>query len=170
MASTFQGIFENAGTLVSAAETQTAAYHKIYQQHCHRIYSLAFYMTDNELVAEQLATNTFLRAFASTTPPGHDQIDQSFLTEVREIMPVGALSLHLAVAPGVGRIQGRVQRQLLERAVVALPPTERLIFLWHEVDGYGHAKISHLLGLSEQESRFGLHQARLHVRERVSRM
>jgi RNA polymerase sigma-70 factor, ECF subfamily len=117
-----------------------------------------------------LAANTFLRAFAGAVRPGQEQIDQSFLTEVREMMPVGSLSLNNAAVAELESIRGRVKRHVLERAVVQLPPTERLIFLWHDVDGYHHAKISHLLGLSEQESRFGLHQARLQVREQVSRM
>jgi RNA polymerase sigma-70 factor, ECF subfamily len=170
MASSFQGIFENAGAMVSTAETQKAAYRQIYQKHRHRIYSLAFYMTYNEMVAEQLAANTFLRAFASPLPPGQDQIDHSFLVEVREMMPVGLLHLNAAPAPETASARGRVKREALERAVVELPPTERLIFLLHDVDGYTHPKISNLLGLSERETRFGLHQARLQVRERVSRM
>jgi RNA polymerase sigma-70 factor (ECF subfamily) len=169
MSSSFQGIFDHAGVLVPAAEKHKAAYREIYKQHCHRIYSLAFYMTDNELVAEQLAANTFLRAFSGVVRPGQKQIDQAFLAEVREMMPIGVLALNAALT-AAGSVRGRLKRDLLGRAVVQLPPTERLIFLLHAVDGYSHEKISHLLGVSEQESRFGLHQARLHVRELVSRM
>jgi RNA polymerase sigma-70 factor (ECF subfamily) len=58
----------------------------------------------------------------------------------------------------------------LERALVQLPSTEKMIFLLHDVEGYEHEKIAHLLGLSVQESQFGLHQARLQMRELVSRM
>jgi RNA polymerase sigma-70 factor (ECF subfamily) len=54
--------------------------------------------------------------------------------------------------------------------VVQLPSTEKMIFLLHDVEGYEHEKIAHLLGLSVQESQFGLHQARLQMRELVSRM
>ena len=58
----------------------------------------------------------------------------------------------------------------LERAVVQLPSTEKMIFLLHDVEGYEHEKIAQLLGLSLQESQFGLHQARLQMRELISRM
>ena len=58
----------------------------------------------------------------------------------------------------------------LERAVVQLPSTEKMIFLLHDVEGYEHEKIAHLLGLSVQESQFGLHQARLQMRELISHM
>jgi RNA polymerase sigma-70 factor (ECF subfamily) len=57
-------IISNLGIL-AARENRTAYYDAIYGEHCHRIYSLAFWMTDNELTAEQLSANTFLRAFAS---------------------------------------------------------------------------------------------------------
>jgi len=47
---------------------------------------------------------------------------------------------------------------------VKLPPTERLIYLLHDGEGYGHERIAFTLGISEEGSRFGLHQARLGLR------
>ncbi len=67
---------------------------QIYDEHCHRIYSLAFWMTDNELTAEQLSANTFLRAFASSAEPKTEQIDQAFLAEIRELTTIGTLTLN----------------------------------------------------------------------------
>jgi DNA-directed RNA polymerase specialized sigma24 family protein len=58
----------------------------------------------------------------------------------------------------------------LERAVVQLPATEKLIFLLHDVESYEHERIAKLLGITTDESKFGLHQARLRVRELVARM
>jgi DNA-directed RNA polymerase specialized sigma24 family protein len=58
----------------------------------------------------------------------------------------------------------------LERAVVQLPATERLVFLLHDVERYEHARISRLLGLNEQESALALHQARLRLRELLAAM
>jgi RNA polymerase sigma-70 factor (ECF subfamily) len=54
--------------------------------------------------------------------------------------------------------------------VVQLPPTERLVFLLHDVEGYEHARIARMLGLSENESRYGLHQARLRLRQLLARL
>ena len=78
-------VISNLGLLAPAVESRTAQYDEIYREHCHRIYSLSFWMTDNELTAEQLASNTFLRAFALSAVPGDEQIDQAFLAEIREI-------------------------------------------------------------------------------------
>ncbi len=149
MAGSFQGVINDVGMFVSPAESQKVQYHGIYSEHGHRVYSLAFWMTDNELVAEQLASNTFLRAFASTGTPTTEQIDHAFLTEVRELS---------------------VKRIDLERALVQLPATEKLVFLFHDVEGYNHERIGRLLGISERESQYGLHQARIQIRELVSRI
>ena len=40
----------------------------------------------------------------------------------------------------------------------------------HDVEGYNHVRIAKLIGLSEDESRNGLHQARLRMRELLAAM
>lgn len=162
------GVMSNLGILIPAVESRTAEYSRIYNENCHRIYSLAFWMTDNELTAEQLAANVFLRAFARNASPTTDQIDLAFLAEIREITLVGTLTLNCSASST--SIRGNMKRVHLERAVVQLPATEKLIFLLHDVEGYEHQKIARLLGMNEQESQFGLHQARILVRELVSQM
>ena len=164
------GVMSNLGILVPAVESRTTEYNQIYNENCHRIYSLAFWMTDNELMAEQLAANVFLRAFAFNANPKTEQIDQAFLAEVRELTPVGTLALNCSVSTEIKNIRGNTKRVHLERAVVQLPATEKLIFLLHDVEGYDHQRIAHLLGMEERESQFGLHQARIRVRELVSQM
>ena len=67
MASIFQGTLSGFVAAAPATSAQLQ-YDSIYQENCHRIYSLAFWMTGNELTAEQLSANTFLRAFASSQP------------------------------------------------------------------------------------------------------
>jgi RNA polymerase sigma-70 factor, ECF subfamily len=170
MATSFQGVMDNVFVFAPAAEREKAEYSEIYNQHCHRIYSLAFYVTDNELTAEQLATNTFLRAFAASGTPSADRVDQAFLSEVRELMPVGLLTLKNAITSDATNIRGNIKRVHLERAVVQLPATEKLVFLWHDVDGYEHSSIARLLGISEQDSALALHEARMRIRQLVAEM
>jgi len=165
MASSFPNAMNRTAILSPARERATIRYSKLYNQHSHRIYSLAFWMTDNELVAGELASRTFLRAFSGPASPGIEEIDEAFLVEVRDITPIGCLSLNVAAIPRTGSIRGNVKRIHLERAVVQLPATERLIFLLHDVEGYGHERIGHLLGLTVEESQLGLHQARVSIRQ-----
>jgi len=158
----------NSTLVFPATEPNRASYSETYTEHCHRIYSLAFWMTDNELMAEELATHTFLRVFSGVLTPTADHIDRAFLAEVRELSPVGILTLCASSGQPVAPIYGNVKRVHLERAVVQLPATEKLIFLLHDVEGYTHEKIGRLLGMTEDESKFGLHHARLRIRELVA--
>src|SRR5436853_5045976 len=93
-----------------AASRTTTAYNEIYDENCHRIYSLAFWMTGNELVAEQLSANTFLRAFAMLNSPTQDQIDRAFLAEVRELVPVGPLTLNCTVSAQTPSVYATIKR------------------------------------------------------------
>ena len=45
------------------------SYNETYEQNRHRVYALAFWMTDNELDAAELMTHTFCRAFAKARYP-----------------------------------------------------------------------------------------------------
>jgi RNA polymerase sigma-70 factor, ECF subfamily len=166
----FQGVIGSFGAVYSAVDTQKANYREIYEENCHRIYSLSFWMTDNELVAEQLVNNTFLRAFAGAQSPKSESIDHAFLTEMREMFAIGSLTLSSAANAETSQIRSNMKRVHLERAVVQLPATEKLIFLYHDVEGYDHEKIGQLIGVTKEESMFGLHQARLRIRELVSQM
>ena len=150
---------------VSRTETRVEASQKVFEKNRHRVYSLAFRMTDNELVAEELMVNVFCRAFALSSHPEAENVDRALVAELRELMPLGSLSLQCDPCSKVGAFRRNTKRVDLERAVVQLPATERLVFLLHDVESYDHARIGRLLGLSEQESAYGLHQARLRIRE-----
>src|SRR5215472_15209955 len=156
------GVMSNLGILIPAVESRTADYEAIYNEHRHKVYSLSFWMTDNELVAEQMAANVFLRAFASSANPKTEHIDQAFLDTVREFTALGPLTLNGRIGQAK-RVRGNIKRFHLERAVGQPPATEKLIFLLHDVEGYDHQRIARLLGIDEKESQFGLHQARVEI-------
>src|ERR1700743_2651270 len=119
-------VISNLGLLIPAVEANVTKYDEIYSEHCHRIYSLAFWMTDNELAAEQLAGNVFLRAFAGSDAPRTEQIDAAFLAEIRELTAIGTLTLNVAVSAETKSVYGNVKGVHLERAVVELPAKETL--------------------------------------------
>jgi RNA polymerase sigma-70 factor (ECF subfamily) len=149
----------------SRPEARVRAYQEAFEENRHRVYSLAFWMTDNELVAEELTVNTFCRAFALSPNPDAESVVRALIAELRELMPLGSLTLRCAPCSQEIGVRRHVKRVELERAVVQLPATERMVFLLHDVERYDHARLSRILGLSEQESACGLHQARLRLRE-----
>ncbi len=139
-------------------------YEAVYQDNRHRLYALAFWMTDNELSAEDLMRNVFLRAFSSNAQPTAEMLDRALITEVRELMPLGVLTIDEGICTDAPSIRRNILRTDLERAVVQLPATERMIFLMHDVENYSHDRIARTVGLTEDESVQGLHQARLRLR------
>jgi len=136
----------------------------IYARNRHRAYALAFWMTDNELVAEQVMTRAFVRAFSFCSSPSDEMIDCALLDEIRQWLPIGVLTLKQNTCREVLSVRRNVKRVDLERAVVKLPATERLIYLLHDGEGYSHERIAFTLGISNEDSRLGLHQARLALR------
>jgi RNA polymerase sigma-70 factor (ECF subfamily) len=143
---------------------------EIYEQSKHRIYSIAFWMTDNELEAEELCASIFRRAFLASNQPSAEIIDRALISELRADQPIGILTLHCDDVKQVFQVRTNTMRVHLEQAVIQLPATERLIFLLHDVERHSHAGIARLLGLDESESRQGLHQARLRMRELLAAM
>jgi RNA polymerase sigma-70 factor (ECF subfamily) len=91
-------------------------------------------------------------------------VDCALLEEIRQLVPVGALTLNQGTCSEVLSVRRNVKRVDLERAVVKLPATERLIYLLHDGEGYDHERIAFTLGITEDDSRRGLHQARLGLR------
>ena len=149
---------------------QLDSYRAIYEQNSHRVYSLAFWMTDNEMTAEEIAGSVFLRAFAHSSAPSSETIDRALIAEIRGLAAIGTLTLRCATSTKIVNARSNTLRVHLERAVVQLPPTERLIFLFHDVESYNHGRIARLLGITQAESQLGLHQARLRIRELVASM
>jgi RNA polymerase sigma-70 factor (ECF subfamily) len=156
--------------LPGAAAQPIEKYQAIFEQHRRRIYALAFWMTDNEITAGELMRLTFCRAFAATSDPSEEGIDRALVTELREQMPLGNLTLDEGLSSAVSSVRSNTLRVHLERALVQLPPTERMIFLLHDVEGYDHARVTRTLGVTEDESRNGVHQARLRLRKLLAEM
>jgi RNA polymerase sigma-70 factor (ECF subfamily) len=166
---TLQEAFGFATYMPAILPRSIDSYSETYEQNRHRVYALAYWMMDNELVAEELMTHTFCRAFAKGYTPTAEEIDRCLIRELRDYMPLGTLSLECAPCERVLSVRRNTLRVDLERAVVQLPPTEKLIFLMHDVESYDHARIARSLGISDDESRNGLHQARLRVRELLAK-
>jgi RNA polymerase sigma factor (sigma-70 family) len=158
--------------LPSAPSQRQKKMHAVYEANRRRVYSFAFWMTDSEPMAEHITERTFLRAFSIHERPSEEQIDKALLRELKQEASISMEPLQLqgAVASEVSSVRHNTRRVDLECALVQLPHTERMIFCMHDGDGYDHARIARTLGISEEESCHGLHQARLRIRELVSAM
>ena len=158
-----------AGSVSVLPQPKVESRHETYERNRHRIYSLAFWMTDNELAAEELMTRAFCRVFENSNEPTSEEIDSAFIVELRPYVELGSLTLNCSPCEQVLSVRRNTLRVDLERAVVQLPDTEKLMFLMHDVEGYDHTRVARLLGVSEHESRLGVHQARLRLRELLAK-
>ncbi len=136
----------------------------VYDSHRHRVFALAYYMTGDEIRAEETLTRTFLRAFKSMEEPDSTAIDIALMGELRGQIafdePVSPVEV--ATEDSVG--SRNVRRTELEEAIGELPPVERLVFLLRDVEGYSTQATSGFTGLPAADVPRILMSARLRMR------
>jgi RNA polymerase sigma-70 factor, ECF subfamily len=149
----------------AAKQSQEHQQRDVYESHRHRAFSLAFYMTGNEMEAEEILVATFVRAFQAKERPDAFAIDSALLAELSLRIPIRQEEPPATLIPGSGLQRRNVRRPDLEIAVRNLPPRERLLFLLRDVEGYTPDKIARLLDLPEAKihkicfsARIRLHQ------------
>jgi|WetSurMetagenome_2_1015567.scaffolds.fasta_scaffold341621_1 RNA polymerase sigma-70 factor, ECF subfamily len=142
---------------------------EIFELNRHHIYAVAFWMTGNELAAEDLMSDVFCSAFVATPNPSAEDIDRALVGELKETFDIPLFTLDCVPSTEIRNVRSNTLRTELELAVIALPATEKLIFVMHDVEGYNHDRVARLLGITERESRLGLHQARLRMRELLAK-
>jgi DNA-directed RNA polymerase specialized sigma24 family protein len=162
-------IANHAAYLPTEAIRPDEAY-EAFERYRDRMYSLGFWMTDNELEAEQLLRRVFVRVFSQTDQPTAEMMDRALVTELRSLMPIGVLTLESGTVREVVSVRRNTLRVHLERAIVQLPPTERLAFCMHDGEGYSHQRVAVTIGISVDDSRIAVHEARLRIRQLVSTM
>lgn len=141
----------------------------IYETHRHRVFSVSYYMTSNEVEAEQMLTETFVEAFAQSPAPDARRVDQALLQQ---------LEARFALTPEASAIpdtnlpleRGQARRTDLEEAVALLPAQERLVFLLRDVEGYAPARIAELLQCEEFRVHEILVSARIRTRNELARL
>jgi len=141
----------SAESVLSQAAKQTCEQEQrdVYESHRHRTFSLAFYMTGNEIEAEEILTTTFVRAFQQSEKPDAFVVDSALVTELNARFPLQNEEPSPAVTAGGVLGNRNVRRSDLEAAVRSLPANERLVFLLRDVEGYDSAAIARLLDIPE---------------------
>jgi RNA polymerase sigma-70 factor (ECF subfamily) len=173
-----------AQAIERAKQGDAEAFETLYNLHKRRVYSLCLRMTANTAAAEDLTQEAFLQLFRKIATfrgesafstwlhrmavnvvlmqlrkkglslvPLEDTVDSEEETPRKEL---GAADAKLA---------GSVDRLQLNRAIDALPPGYKSIFVLHDVEGYEHNEIAAMVGCSIGNSKSQLHKARLKLRE-----
>jgi RNA polymerase sigma-70 factor (ECF subfamily) len=173
-----------AEAIERAKQGDAEAFEVLYNLHKRRVYSLCLRMTANTAEAEDLAQEAFLQLFRKI---GTFRGESAFSTWLHR-MAVNVVLMRLrkkglpvvpledtpeteeeAPKKELGApdavLAGSIDRLQLERAVAALPPGYRMIFVLHDVEGYEHNEIASIVGCSIGNSKSQLHKARMKLRE-----
>jgi RNA polymerase sigma-70 factor (ECF subfamily) len=167
--------------LVSSAQAgDVEAFESLYRQHVGKVYGLCLRMLREPGAAEELTQEVFVKAWRKL---GSFRGESAFSTWLYRL----AANAVLAHLRALGRWEQRFvadessaperaepapapERAIdLERAVGALPPAARLVFLLSQAEGYRHAEIAELLGIAEGTSKAHLHHARKQLRKDLGR-
>jgi RNA polymerase sigma-70 factor, ECF subfamily len=158
-------IFAPSNLVASQAAEQSLEQQQrdVYESHRHRAFSLAFYMTGNEIEAEEILATTFVRAFQEQERPDGFAVDSALVYELSQRFPLREEEAAAVIVPGVGASHRNVRRTELEAAVSNLPANERLLFLLRDVEGYSSAMISRLLEIPEAQVQRSCFSARVRL-------
>jgi RNA polymerase sigma-70 factor, ECF subfamily len=160
------------------------AFETLYNLHKRRVYSLCLRMTANTAEAEDLTQEAFLQLFRKIATFRGESAFSTWLHRLAvNVVLMRLRKKGLPIVPLEDTVEtedeapkkelgaqdaalaGSVDRLQLQRAVEALPPGYRTIFVLHDVEGYEHNEIAELVGCSIGNSKSQLHKARMKLRE-----
>ncbi len=161
-----------------------AAFEALFEAHKRRVYSLCLRMTSNTAEAEELAQEAFLQLFRKISTFRGESAFSTWLHRLAvnvvlmRLRKKGLQQLSLdeldtshdePVKRDYGdedrRLLGSVDRITLERAIAALPPGYKQVFVLHDIEGYEHNEIAEIMRCSVGNSKSQLHKARMKLRE-----
>ena len=173
-----------AGADRHAAGRDPDAFEAVYREHVGRVHALCLRMAGDARLAEELTQDVFVRAWEKL--PGfrgesalgtwlhrlavNVVLEAARGTQRRErrVEPTSDLA---ALAPAAGPAPDeRLHLNMdLERAIAALPPGVRTVFVLHDIEGYRHDEIARLTGGAVGTMRSQLHRARRLLMEALGR-
>ena len=176
------GSSADAKDVALAQEGDVAAFERLYRNNLGRVYGLCLRMVADPSRAEELAQETFIRAWQKL---GTFRGDSKFSSWLHRLAVIVVLSRQrsrrrrearvIAVEdpevhqsePAPSPPQGRVVD--LEKAVAELPEGARRVFLLHDVEGFSHIEVAEMVGIAVGTSKAHLHRARKLLRKALDK-
>jgi RNA polymerase sigma-70 factor (ECF subfamily) len=165
-----------------ARQGDRAAFETLYHAHVGRVYALCLRLTADRALAEERTQDAFVRAWERLATFRGESAFSSWLYRltVNEVL-LGRRAERRRGArivttddpaalerPGAASVAAGTALDL-ERAVAALPPGAREVFVLHDVEGYRHEEIAQLTGVAVGTSKAQLFRARRLLREALNR-
>ena len=166
-----------AEAIERAKQGDAEAFQLLYSLHKRRVYSLCLRMTANTAEAEDLTQEAFLQLFRKIATFRGESAFSTWLHRMavnvvlmqlrKKSLPVVPLEETLeneeeAPKKELGAqdpvLSGSIDRLRLQRAVDALPPGYRRIFVLHDVEGYEHNEIADHGGMFHRQQQISAAQ------------
>lgn len=170
------GSDDSAALVALAARGDVRAFEQLYQKTAGRVYAVCIRMTGDPQRARELTHDAFVRAWERLSTFRGEAAFETWMHRL-------AVNVVLTVRRGerrreahlvhtddddvsesestLGRPAPDVESRIdLERAIAALPPRAREVFVLHDVEGYKHDEIADRLELQSSSVRAQLHRAR----------
>jgi RNA polymerase sigma-70 factor (ECF subfamily) len=158
---------------------EPTAEREFYDAHVDRVYRLAYRITGDAAMAEDVTQDTFLRAFSRLSGFRAEASLSTWLHSIALSVTLSALRKTRRLQeretnPGNGdcrRVTDPPQVELkisLSRAINGLSEKLRLVFLMHDLEGYKHEEIAEILDIEVGTSKARLSRAREQLREAMA--
>lgn len=157
------------------------AFETLYHQHVGRIYSICLRMVANDLYAEELTQEVFVRTWDRIQSFRGDGSFDGWLQRLAVNTVLTDLRMqkrrrnHTFTTDNLGRYErdnpapSPGMRLDLEAAIAGLPSRARLIFVLYDIEGFRHDEIARQLGIAVGTSKTQLHRARKLLREALQK-
>lgn len=147
----------------------------LYQRYARDVYRFALYLSGNKALAEDIASETFVRVWTVRDAIRTESVKAYLFTIARNLHADGRRreARHVAIPevlldPSPGPEVEASDRQALEAVLLALqqiPDVDRAALLMRAQDGLPYEEIARSLGLSVSAAKVKVHRARLRLAE-----
>ena len=151
----------------------------LYDAHAPRVFRLAFRLTGESELAQELTQETFIRAFQQLGKFRGESALSTWLHRVTISVVSNAMrkikrfreretDLDETIAIPETRSADPDLKDNLYRAIDELPEIYRMTLVMHDVEGYTHEEIANVLGVAEGTCKSRLSVARAQVRKKLA--
>ena len=162
------------------ATGDTAAFETLVRRHQSKVRNWLRQLTRDPARADDLAQETFIRAFARLSEFRGEAALSTWLGSIaisialnglRKVRRLRDREVALDDVPPMGRMTPEAEPDLkvrLAQAIDGLPDGYRVVFVMHDVEGYTHEEIATSLGVHPGTSKAQLFRARARLRDALA--
>jgi len=153
--------------------------HDLYTRYAAHVHRFALYLCGDRALADDLTSETFLRAWSSASPIREATVKAYLFTIVRHLhlSEIGRASRHVeltdvipSTSPGQHeRLESDTALRTVMQALKQLPEIDRAALLMRTQDGMPYEQIAQVLDISVPNAKVKVHRARLKLATLIPR-